>query len=54
MIDRGDSEEAIQKRLSTYEKEIENIFMYDEVVINHENEFEETRQIIKDIISEEA
>lgn len=52
MRKRGDSEESIQKRLDTYENEITNMVYYDEVVVNRQNELEETIQQIKDIIEE--
>lgn len=46
---RGDKEESIQNRLSTYEEEMLNVIYCDEVVINRQGELEETIQKIKDI-----
>lgn len=50
---RGDTEETIQKRLSTYEEEILNMVFFDEVIVNRQGEFEETIQKLKDIIEED-
>lgn len=47
---RGDKEELIQKRLSTYDEEISNLIYYDHVIINQHGEMEETISKIKDII----
>lgn len=52
MKKRGDSEENIQKRLHTYEKESENAYLYDEVVVNRDGDFEETVLKIQDIVME--
>lgn len=52
MRERGDSMESIIKVLDTYGLEVTNLIYYDEVVINYPGEFEETVQILKDIISE--
>ena len=52
MIARGDSQEVIQKRLSTYEDEIANMIYFDEVVTNRQHEIDYTIEAIKDIISE--
>jgi guanylate kinase len=49
---RGDSEENIVKRLLTYEEEIGNLLYYDEVIVNYQDQFEETLQKIKDIVEE--
>jgi Guanylate kinase len=49
---RGDSEENILKRMSTYEDEVFNLVYYDEVVVNYEGQLEETIQKIKDIVEE--
>lgn len=54
MRQRGDSEENIQKRLSTYEEEIENLLYYDEVINTSTNTFEEVVEIVKDIIELEC
>lgn len=50
MRKRGDKEENIQKRLSTYNEEIENMIYYDHVIVNHQNELEDTIEKVKDII----
>ena len=50
MRERGDSEEFIQKRLSTYEDEIDNLIYYDHVVVNNYNELEETIEKVRLII----
>ncbi|GAB6989485.1 guanylate kinase [Paenibacillus pini] len=52
MTSRGDSEEMINNRLNTYDAEILNMAYYDEVVVNRQNEMEDTAQIIKDILEE--
>lgn len=47
---RGDSEENIAKRLSTYEEEISFMYKYDHVVINRHGEMKKTIQKLKRII----
>jgi guanylate kinase len=50
MRDRGDTEQNIHKRLSTYETEIENLVLYDHVVTNARGFLEDTINDVKDII----
>lgn len=50
MRKRGDKEENIQKRLSTYDEEMLNMVYYDQVVTNRENELQETIETVRDII----
>lgn len=50
---RGDSEDNIEKRLSTYEDEVINMHKYDHVVVNVHGELEETIEKIKNIIQGE-
>jgi guanylate kinase len=52
MLTRGDSEDSIKKRLSTYNDEISNLVFYDEVVSNYQYELEDTILTMKDIINE--
>lgn len=52
MLARGDNVEAVEKRLNTYEQEIENALYYDYVIVNEEGKIEETIQKLLDIIEE--
>lgn len=52
MLARGDCLETMKKKLTTYEEDILNMVYYDEVVINHQNEFEHTLQTLQDIITD--
>lgn len=50
MRERGDSEENIKKRLSTHEEEVENLYLYDHVVVNRRNELDVTIENVKEIV----
>lgn len=50
MRDRGDTEQNIHKRLSTYETEIENLVLYDHVVTNYRGLLEDCIQDVRDIV----
>jgi guanylate kinase len=50
MRNRGDSEEQIHKRLSTYEQEVENMHYYNNIVINIHGDLDSTIEDVKDII----
>jgi len=52
MRDRGDTEQNIHKRLSTYEKEIENLVLYDHVITNARGFIEDTINDVKDIVND--
>lgn len=47
---RGDMEENIIKRLSTYEEEVKDLIHYDHVVENEEGKMEDTVRKLKEII----
>jgi guanylate kinase len=47
---RGSSQEMIDKRMSTYESEIENLYYYDYVLENKNGYLDEAISIVKDII----
>jgi guanylate kinase len=51
MRSRGDSEDQIQKRLSTYESEIENMHYYDYVVTNEYGDIDKAIEDIREIIT---
>ncbi len=53
MRSRGDSETNIQKRLSTYSEEIENLVYYDHVINTSTNTKDDVIETVKDIISGE-
>lgn len=54
MLIRGDSDNSIETRISTYEKEIANKKYYDYVVLNRYNEFNKTRDIVRAIVDMET
>lgn len=47
---RGDSEEQIKKRLSTYDDELESMIYYDYIITNTYGNFEEAQENLRDII----
>jgi guanylate kinase len=54
MKSRGDEEDKIQSRLNTYVEEIKNKVHYDYTIRNNSGKFEDTREIIRNIISSEV
>ncbi|MGE6627855.1 guanylate kinase [Bacillus pumilus] len=53
MIQRGDTLDKVEQRLSTYQQEMENRKEYDYVIKNNQNMFDVTKQIIEKIIKSE-
>jgi len=52
MIERGDSPASVNERISTYEQEMLNRYMYDYVVKNVRGKFSDTASILKGIVNQ--
>lgn len=52
MIERGDNSASANERISTYEQEMLNKYMYDYVVKNVRGKFEETACILMEIVNQ--
>lgn len=54
MIQRGDTLEKVEQRLSTYSEEMKNKTYYDYVIRNNHNRFRVTKEIIEKVIESET